>query len=70
MTKHDDISRIDDRFATLSYDELMLLVERGRKMRSRAMHDYMTGIGSLLRRSLQRRERTQEHGRPLSAKHA
>ena len=26
MTKHDDISRIDDRFATLSYDELMLLV--------------------------------------------
>ncbi len=74
MTKHDHISRIDDRFATLSYDELMLLVERGRKMRSRAMHDYMVGIGGLLRRSLQRSDAKQapanHGGRPLSAKHA
>ncbi|MEX2631325.1 MAG: hypothetical protein WD341_15430 [Tistlia sp.] len=53
MTK--EFNQIDERFKALSYDELMDLVERGRQMRSRAMHDYAVGLGALLRRSFEKR---------------
>ncbi|SMF82403.1 hypothetical protein SAMN06265365_14411 [Tistlia consotensis] len=64
-----EFNEIDERFRALSYDELMTLVERGRRMRSRAMHDYMVSLGGLLRRSLERRDRSEDR-QPLKAKHA
>lgn len=75
MTMRNDFNQIDARFSALSYDEVMTLVERGRKMRSRAMHDYMIGLGGLLRRAFERRggradRRHQDRRQPLEAKHA
>ena len=68
MTMRNEFTQIDERFNALSYDELMTLVERGRQMRSRAMHDYMVGLGGLLRRTFERKG--SDERRPLSAKHA
>lgn len=69
MTMHNEFTRIDERFTALSYDELMDAVERGRQMRSRAMHDYMIGLGGLLRRAFEKRG-TNADNRPLGARHA
>lgn len=70
MTMRNEFNQIDERFRALSYDELMTLVERGRQMRSRAMHDYMVGLGSLLRRAFERRGQRDDRQPSLKAKHA
>lgn len=70
MTMHEEFTKpLDTSYRPLSYDELLVLMERGRRMRSRALRDYMVGLFGLLRRTFERRDRGADE-RQQPARHA